>query len=472
MFPARHDAKLKALSARVVRLSEGGRRREAHAACGRLLRLEPRLGWARFHRAGLSFLLNKAPSVVLADLLALEELPSDLFFGAGREAELPPGCSGPAFARFAARLRRLAPRSAWPAVFEAYGHRLVEDWRPCLKAMKRAVALAPEHPVVLALAARVFYVNRLTERSTRMMEKARRLAPGCFWINAWLGEVRRYNGDWAGAETFLDAAIAANPRYYIAYSWRGGVRRVLGRPREAVRDLDLAIRREWAGDADSASLGWAYHERSLAKRAYGDLDGALRDLAAAHRCNLRYEWAPRSPRPGQPSRADSLASLDRLIRRNPRAASALAWRGYARAADGLALEALSDFDRALAVSPRDGWARAWRAGAALDAGAPPAWALAELRRSVRLDPDYALSRLLLAKLFNALGRCREAEASAARAVTLDPFSSPAWLERGRAALERGAARRAVDFLTRAVDIDPSHAVARSLLFRARRAASA
>ncbi len=221
------------------------------------MRRAPRLGWARFYRAGLAVALGRPLVEPLADLAMLDALTPDELFGVGREFEIAPACRGPRVARRLAALRRAAPRLAWAAVLDAYSRRLDEDWGPCGKAMEAALRLAPRSAPVRALAARVFYANRLPARSVALLESARRLAPSCFWIAAWLGEARRYAGRPREALRLLDEALAREPRYDIAYSWRGGVRRALGFHRDAAADLDLAIRREWEGDGDSASLAWA-----------------------------------------------------------------------------------------------------------------------------------------------------------------------------------------------------------------------
>lgn len=438
-------------AARLARLGEdAGRCGAALAAADRLVRRWPRLGWARFYRAGL-LAASGRPVDALGDLAALAVLPPDALFGAGREPELPAACARAGGLAGVAALSRRAPKLAWARVLHAYALRLAGRGAESAAAMESALRLAPRDPVVLALAARVLYVNRMPARSTRLLEAARRLAPSCFWIAAWLGEARRYDGDLRGAMRLLDEALRRAPSYHIARSWRGGVRRALGRHAGAVADLDAAIRVEWAGDADRASLAWAYHERSLAKRARGDHAGALRDLRAAHRLNGRYVFVPADARRGLPSARASRAELTRLARGSLRA-QALAWRGLSSASAGLGARALADLDESLRLAPRNAWARVWRAGAALDMGASPAAARRELDAALRRDPRYALAWLLRGKLELAAGRPRRAAADLSRARSLDPFSAAAWAESGRAAAALGRRKDAAAFGRRAAAI--------------------
>lgn len=456
LFPGRRSP-VRSLSLRIARYGARVDNDRSLALACRLARLEPGLGWVRFYRAGLLLFKGRLKEA-LSDLSALETISPDMMFAGGREFELP---AAAAEARLDGAMRRLmhaAPKSAWVFVLESYRRRMRSQWKLSRQAMSSALRLSPRNPTLWGLAARIGYVSRLAKGSVSAMEKARRLAPECFWINAWAGEVRRYLGDWRAAQRLLDAALKSNPNYFIAYSWRGGARRMLGNPRGALADLDLAIAEEFIEEEDKASLAWAYHERSLVKRDLRDFAGAFRDLNKAHKLNGRYVWASRDNRGGQPRYDQSLALLTKVLSRQPRSAWALAWRGYSHGITGNTAQAREDLARALTLKPGLAWAHAWKAGVELDAGRREP-ALDALKCSLALDPNYALSRLLRGKYLNAQGFFREAEKELADSLRQDPFCASAWLERSRAARGLKRAADAAEFSRRAFDLDPRAASA-------------
>jgi tetratricopeptide (TPR) repeat protein len=419
---------LRALALRAVRESSRGQRLAALRVVERMLARDPACGWALFHRAGLRLAGNDRTGT-LADLRRVAALPPAALFGGGREPEVPLPSAFPLLRPRALALARARPREAWVRVFEAFVRRETDDHERAAAAMRAACAAAPRDPAVLALLARVLFVGRLPGEGVRALQKAHTLAPDCFWINAWLGEARRYQGLWRPAEALLNEALRLEPGYFIAYSWRAPVRRLRGDAAGALRDVETALASEWIEERDPGSHSWALNERSLALRALHRFERSELALREAHRMNSRFVWAEPSPRPAQPSYRCSLAELDAWIRHAPRAAAPRAWRGLARAQTGDFAGALDDLSHACALRPRDGWAWAWAAGAALDANGDSPTASAALERALALDPSYGLARLLKAKLLRRRGRARAALTQVRLACAGDPLNAEAWRER-------------------------------------------
>lgn len=421
---------LRLLAFQAVRESSKGRSASARRAVEKMLALVPDCGWALFHRVGLSLAAGDQAGA-LRDLCRLALIPPPALFGGGREPEIPLPSGFPLLKPRALALARAHPRVAWVRVFEAFVRRETGDHEGAASAMLAARAASPRDPAVLALLARVLFVGRLPREGVRSLERARSLAPDCFWINAWLGEARRYQGRWRQAEALLDRALRLEPGYFIAYSWRAPVRRVLGDAAGALADADRALAREWIEERDPGSHSWALHERSLALRALGRFEESELALRAAHRMNSRYVWADPSPRPAQPAFRRSLNELGSWILRAPRNASPLAWRGLARAQTGDSAGALADLSRACSLAPRDAWAWAWAAGAVLDARGVVPEAKSSLETALKLDPGYGLALLLKAKLLHRRNRPRAALAQARLACAQDPLNAEAWRERAR-----------------------------------------
>jgi tetratricopeptide (TPR) repeat protein len=415
-----------------------------------MLRLEPLCSWAYFYRAGLRLALGDARGAV-EDLSALKSIPPEWLFIC-RDLQVPPPARYPRTLETLREAQRLDPSSAWTHVLESFHFRVAQRWEESVRAVDRALELAPEDPTILGLSARLKYIYRLPAGAAAAMERARALSPRCSWINAWLGETRRYAGDLRGAHRLLTLAIAEDPRYIIAHSWRGSVSRLLGKTAQALSDLNIAITDPDLAGGDY-SLAWAFHERSLLKRGLGDVSGALSDLNRAHRRNLRFVWAGDLYRKER-SDLQSVAFLDRAVAAHPRAAWAWAWRGQTRTADEPEA-ALRDLNEASRLSPRLAWARAWKAEALFLLGRPEE-ALAGVNAAVRLDSGYGYAYLLRARLHSAAGRWAKAEADLAKALELDCICAEAWAYRGRAAFQLKRHDDAEAYLSKAIEIDPKY----------------
>jgi tetratricopeptide (TPR) repeat protein len=405
------DARLR-LVRRLVDAADAGRRAEAARLLGRLEELSPGSAWAGFYRAALALSAGRRADARRA-LEPLKGAPPESFFIGRHEPEIPSAAAHP---RLLGEALLLAARSRapWAHLLAACCLRDAARREECAAAAARAARLAPRDPAVLAMSARLRYLQRLPPAAVAAMERAARLAPDCYWIAAWMGETRRYQARWRDAEAWLDRALRAEPGYGVAYSWRGAARRRLGRTREALADLDRAL--AWfARDErhDYYSSAWARHERSLALRELGRLREAIEDLNAAHRISQRYAWwgdPHRRPEPTQ-----SPESLPRSAADGSRDPWVWAWLGRARHAQGRLSEAATALDRALALSRAGAWPLAWRAAVHLEHGHPQR-ALPLLEKSARRDPRFPTTHLLIGQAEMALGRPRRAERALARSL--------------------------------------------------------
>lgn len=156
--------------------------------------------------------------------------------------------------------------------------------------------------------AEALLAQSLPEEALRQLEQAERIAAGNAAsrreILTWHGEVLLWLGRCAealakldaavalGATTFvygwrgaarlklgldtlpdLDRAVALDAKDVEALVWRGEAKRLAGREREAIADLDLAIARYGQGHL------WAHLNRALARQALGDEAGMREDFA-------------------------------------------------------------------------------------------------------------------------------------------------------------------------------------------------
>lgn len=121
--------------------------------------------------------------------------------------------------------------------------------------------------------------------------------------------------DYVGAVADCDRAIAINPNYADAYSFRGLNKSILGNLQGAITDFDHAITLN-PNNADY------YHRRGNCKAKQRDHDGAITDLDCA-------------------------------IYLNPHDEGAYAVRGAAKMAKNDHDGAIADYDQAIAMNPHD-----------------------------------------------------------------------------------------------------------------------
>lgn len=175
------------------------------------------------------------------------------------------------------------------------------------------------------------------------LEAARRAGALAPWPSVWLGLLERRLGRAAAAEALFGEAAAEAPELAWAWAGRGAARLDLGRPLEALADLDRALALD-ARVGRGLGLLW----RALARRDAGDAAGAAEDARAA----LAWypHWAhwltPRLRGTRRPFAAVADAVGDEG---EPSAYDLPAWvrRGRRRLAAGDAAGALDDLSRAL-----------------------------------------------------------------------------------------------------------------------------
>lgn len=449
---------------RARRAVEAGRPAASLPAFTRALGLDPDCAYGWFFRAGVRALRGDAAGAA-ADLAALGRLPASTLVRY-REFDAPSVRRYPGYlAAVDALLARPRP-PAWAYVLRAFALRESQRFAEAIAAVEKGASAAPRDAGLRAILARVRFVNRFPKEGLADLRAAVRLDPSCGWIRAWLGEALRHRGEPGAALAQLEKAIALDPGYFRSFAWRGGIRSARGEHALAIADFDRALSVDWSycwayrsgGREADPNLSWVFHERMRARRALGLTEAGLEDLGRAHALNNRYVWIHN---PGGDAEAFAAAEreLDGLLRRRPRHAWALAWRGWTRLESGRAALALADLDKAVSLGVDRSWPLVWRGRARLQLGRH-AEALRDLSRAARLDPRYAPAWAWRGGVHRLLGRGARARADLSRAVALDPVCAWAWAWRGEAELERGALESAVADLGRALTLDPSNHDAR------------
>lgn len=458
-----HDVSARRLLVSGHALAIAGKAAAALPLFDQALARDPLAAYGFLYRAGLRLLAGDA-SGARSDLDALAALPADTYVRY-REFEIPAPSTYPGFD---AKLDAFAARSRHPFAYllRAFVRRAGLRYEEAIVDMERAARLAPRNAGLRAVLARVRFVNRLPKEALADLDAAARLDPGCGWIRAWRAEALRHRGRFTEALVDANRAIGLDPHYFRSYAWRGGILRMLGKPALSLPDFERALSVDWhywwglkeGGREADPNLSWALHEKSLALRALGRVEEAVRSLNEAHRLNTRYGWVWTSGRD-----ADAFvrgeAELGARIEQAPKDAWARAWRGWTRLESGRPAEALVDLGAAVKALPIEAAPALWRARALAGLGRLPE-ALKVASRAAKLDPLYAPAHGWHGGLLRASGRPLEALKALDRALALDSVLAWAWAWKGETLLRLGRHADALEPLRRASALDPFNADAR------------
>ncbi len=225
------------------------------------------------------------------------------------------------------------------------------------------------------------------------------------------------------------------------------------------------------GDRAPISAGqWV--DRGLAKKAKGDVEGALADLDEAirldgshmsARINRGQAYLERGRAEPEEKKQDLQAALDDLdaaVALDPSFPLAWATRAEVHARRGEYEEALRDHGEACRLDPSSPERWSNRAVCRRQAG-DFAGAIADLDEAIRLAPDHASLWLNRAGSRHAKGEFDAALAAIEEALRLDPSAPRAWASRGGIRYQKGDLEGALEDFDRAIRLDPELANAYS-----------
>ncbi|CAN5188396.1 tetratricopeptide repeat protein [soil metagenome] len=229
----------------------------------------------------------------------------------------------------------------------------------------------------------------------------------------------------------------------------GDIRLKQGRPRDAVRDFDAALKM-------APSFPEAHANRGVALQEMGRLNEAL--AAEERALSYRADYATAHFNRGNILDAlgrhdDAVAAYGRALRIQPEFAEALLNRGNALIAKGDRLEALKDFRRALDLRPN--FASAHLGVAAIQSDLRQFdLALAAVDAAVTADPLDFTARRMRAKVLLAAGRHEEALTTADALVAHFPHEAKAHMHRAQALEKLRLPDEALAAADEAVRLDP------------------
>ncbi|MFH1726171.1 MAG: tetratricopeptide repeat protein [Elusimicrobiota bacterium] len=333
------------------------------------------------------------------------------------------------------------PKAAWLYGLRSEILRMpkLAAYRESVYDLEKAVELAPKSSWLMSFLGRGYAQTGRLEKGVECLNKAVELDPKCGWVIAWRGEALRIMGDLKQAISDLTASIRLERRYMYAYPWRGGIFRLLERVDDALDDLD-------AGMDLHPRYHHTYHQRAIARLYAGMGKLAMQDMEQAARYLPKYAFIMGRLKGREKESARIMRGLGEAVKKNPRDARPLAWRGESLMKLGDWEGAVKDLTAALKRDPEMGWAHAWRGEANFKLGRW-AGALADLEEATRLDSTYHRAWAFRGAALYRLGRHKEAIEALDMSMKLDTRSAWAWAWRGEVKLRLG------DFEGALADVD-------------------
>ncbi len=262
------------------------------------------------------------------------------------------------------------------------------------------------------------------------LEHAMRSDPRLSGLDAWIGEMLRKRGDYAGALKRMDRTLKILPNSYNALVWKARLLNAYWRVDEALECLRRAeCSRKYPDEHFYLIRGEALLKAGRGEDAAADFDRAFPS-------SPETIWSSALARGREVPVADSKATfgadLDRLKAHDPANAWVLAFRGrfLAQRNHGTLAAGLSDLDASLGLLPENAWALRWRAFARWKMG----WAklaFQDMDLSLTLKRDDGVFWAWSGVLRFEAGDFRRAEHDLTRAVRLGPGLGGFYSYRGR-----------------------------------------
>ena len=197
---------------------------------------------------------------------------------------------------FVAVLLLAAPLFAQQSVAELVAagreHCGKREWAAAIALLDRALAQAPDDLEALRWRGHAFTGSEQHERARADLNRALELGADDAWVHYAHAMALHHLGQLEAAVRGYSAALAIDGTFFKANEWRGFTLSRLGRHREALADLDAALRVD-GGNA------WLSLIRGKARAALLDLEGAEHDL-----------WRAAD---GDPQNGDAAAQLGYLL---------------------------------------------------------------------------------------------------------------------------------------------------------------
>ncbi|MDJ0676759.1 MAG: tetratricopeptide repeat protein [Calothrix sp. MO_167.B42] len=291
-------------------------------------------------------------------------------------------------------------------------------------------------------------------------------------------------GDFAGALTSYDKAVAIKPDNHEAWYYRGIALYELGRYEEAIASCDKAIEIKpddnytWnfkgavlcdcLGKYEEAIISFdkaieikpdyheAWHNRGIALGNSGRYEEVIAsyDRAIEIKPDEHEAWSHRGFALGNLGRyEDAIVSFDKVVAIKPDNHEAWYYRGFALGNLGRYEDAIVSFDKVVAIKPDDHEAWYYR-GVALGNLGRDEDAIVSFDKVVAIKPDNHEAWYARGLALGNLERYEEAITSFDKVVEFKPDYHEAWYNRGIALRDLGRNEEVIASFDKAIEIKP------------------
>jgi tetratricopeptide (TPR) repeat protein/serine/threonine protein kinase len=322
--------------------------------------------------------------------------------------------------------------------------------RDDVRRLADSIDVRVQHPATLISVARGLK-DQHKDAAVRILQEARQLHPGDFWLNFELGDLLFQHNDREGAIRFLTAAVAIRPRSSRAHSKLGIALLFKDRVDEAIAESKKVIEL-----APQWPTGYLLLDRALQRK--GGVD-------------------------------DVIAAWQRVVERDPKNARCHTWLGLALKRKGDLEEAYTEFRTATQLDPKDAMAHSNLSVALVGKGRVdeaiaeskkvielwPTWlegyedldlalqrkggvddAIAEWKKVVERDPRNARCHTWLGLALERKGDLKGAYAEYRKAIEYEPRSYLGWDQLRRALQIHARADEAIAQWKKVIELDPKN----------------
>jgi tetratricopeptide (TPR) repeat protein len=338
------------------------------------------------------------------------------------------------------------------------------------------------HPATLIILARGLKAAQHNDAAIRILQEARQLQPGDFWLNFELGESLAWRNDREGSIRFYTAGVAIRPRSSRARSRLAGALLVNNLVDEAIAEskkvielapkfsdgyqfLDSGLRRKVS--VDEAVAMWkqlverdpknfhGHNALGLAMKRKGNLEEACAEFRKAIELDPKNITAHGNLGAALIDKGhvdEAIAVSRKLIELDP-----IALIGYQNL--GLALqkkggdEAIAEWKKVVEQHPRNARGHTWL-GATLERQGNLEGAYAEYRKAIEYDPESYLGWDQLFGSLQRTGREDLAIAEWKKVIELDPKDFRGYNRLALSLLRKGRVDEAIAEWRKTIELNP------------------